>query len=100
MALIDRIFHDDSDSTRNIANHAFSAAVWFWATGRITRQDVIDTFNMTTDDEIQLDQLATYYAGLSDADKRAFHSDVEAAGVLAEVAFITKAQYKTLLGLT
>ena len=100
MALIDRIFHDDEDDLRHIANHAFSAALWFWAKGDITRQNVVDTFNMTAGDETQLDQLATHYSGLSAGDKRAFHSDVEAAGILAEGGLITKAKYKSLLGLT
>ncbi len=81
-------------------NHAFSAALWYFAKGSITRADVVAAFDMTTDDEIQLDQISTHYAGLSAADKRAFHSDVEAAGILAEGEYITKAKYKTLLGLT
>lgn len=100
MALIDRIFHDDPDSTRNIANHAFSAAIWFWATGKITRAQVIAAFSMTTDDEVQLDMLEAHYISLSVDERRSFHSDVEAAGVLAESGLITKPQYGALLGLT
>ena len=99
MALIDRIFHDDPDDTRHIANHAFSAALWFWAKGDVTRSQVIAAFNMTTEDEIQLDKLRTYYIGLSAEDKKAFHSDVEAAGILAESGLISKTKYKALLGL-
>ena len=100
MALIDRIFHDDPDGSRHVANHAFSAAVWFWAKGDITRAQVIAAFNMTAGDEVQLDELADHYQALSPQDKRAFHSDLEAAGILAEEELITKTQYKALLGLT
>jgi hypothetical protein len=100
MALIDRIFHDDPDSTRSISNHAFSASVWFWAKGDITRAQVVSAFEMTTDDEIQLDELEAHYISLSVDDRRSFHSDLEGAGVLAEQGFITKVQYKSLLGLT
>ena len=99
MSLIDRIFHDDPDSTRNITNHAFSAALWFWAKGDITRSQVIAAFNMTTDDEVQLDQLQAHYESLSTQNKKSFHSDVEAAGILAESGLITKAVYRSLLGL-
>ena len=100
MPLIDRIFRDDPDDTRNFSNHAFSAAMWFWAKGDLTRAQVIAAFNLTTQDEVQLDQLLVHYQGLSTQEKRAFHSDVEAAGILAEDGLITKAQYKALLGLT
>ena len=100
MALIDRVFHDDPDSSRWLANHAFSAAIWFWAKGSLTRQNVIDAFSMTAADEVQLDQLQAHYVSLSANDKLAFHSDLEAAGILAEQGLISKAQYAALLGLT
>lgn len=99
MALIDRIFHDDPDPDRNIPNHAFSAAVWFWATGKITRAQVIAAFNMTTNDEIQLDMLEAHYMTLTTGEQRSYHSDLEGAGILAEQGFLTKPQYKALLGL-
>ena len=99
MALIDRVFHDDPDPDRHLANHAFSAAVWFWAKGDVTRQNVIDSFNMTVEDEVQLDQLEAHYISLSVDDRRTFHADLESAGILAEGGLITKALYETLLGL-
>jgi hypothetical protein len=100
MALIDRIFHDDVDSNRNVSNHAFSAAVWFWAKGDLTRAQVIAAFEMTAADEVQLDELETHYQSLTADQKLHFHSDLEGAGVLAEQGFITKTKYKALLGLT
>lgn len=100
MPLIDLIFHDDPDEVRNLPLHAFSAAVWFWATGKLTRQNVIDAFQLMTEDEVQLDMLESHYTGLTPGERRSFHSDVEAAGNLAQLKLITKAQYKALLGLT
>lgn len=100
MPLIDRIFHDDPDPDRNISNHAFSAAVWLWARGEITRANVVATFEMTAADEVQLDELQATYAALSVDERRTFYSTLEAAGILAEGGLITKGQYKTFLGLT
>lgn len=98
MALIDRLAHDEG--VASIPNHQFSGAVYFWAKGEITRQNVIDAFNLDATDEVQLDQLSTYYTGLSDADKQEFHSRMEAAGSLLETGLITKTKYQNLLGLT
>lgn len=100
MALIDRIFHDDPDPGRYISNHAFSAAVWFWAEGELTRAQVVAAFNMTAADEVQLDELQTFYTSRTADEKLHFHSDLEAAGILAEQGLITKTKYKSLLGLT
>jgi len=97
MALIDRIFHDDPATS--ISNHAFSAALWFFAQGQVTRSQVVTAFNMDAIDEVQLDELITYYQALSNQDKRKFHSDIEAAGILAESGLITKALYKSFLGM-
>ena len=98
MALVDRLAHDPG--VESIANHDFSAACYFWALGEITRQNVVDAFNLSTEDQVQLDQLQTYYQGLNTADKQEFHSRLEAAGMLLEGEHITKAFYKNLLGLT
>lgn len=100
MALVDRLAHDGGpDATNRIANHSFSAAVYFWAKGDITRQNVIDAFNLDTTDEIQLDELSTFYTELSIEDKQEFHSRLEGAGILLESGLITKTKYKSLLGL-
>lgn len=98
MALIDRLAHDIG--TETIANHAFSAAMWFWSRGDVTRAQVIAAFALDATDEVQLDQLSTHYQALTVDRKQEFHSDMEAAGVLLESGLITKAKYKSLLGLT
>jgi len=100
MALIDRIFHDDPDPDRHIANHAFSAAIWLWARGEITRAQVVTGLNMTAADEVQLDELQVFYEAQLANEKSAFHSTVEAAGILAENGLITKAFYRGLFTLS
>ncbi len=100
MSLIDRIFHDDPDPSRNMNNHAFSAGVWFWAKGDLTRAHIVSAFELTTDDETQLDLLQAHYVSLTPGEKQSFHSDMEAAGILAESGLITKEIYQSLLGLT
>ncbi len=98
MALINRLAHDEGYAS--IANHAFSAAVWFWARGEVTRSNVINAFNLDSEDEVQLDQLSTYYQNLPVEEKRMFHSNLEAAGILLEQELIDKSKYKSLLGLS
>ncbi len=102
MALIDRIFRDSliQDPPGEISNHAFSAAAWFWATGEITRAQLVAGFGFDATDDPQLDELEAHYNGLNAQDRRVFHSNLEAAGNLAEQGFITRAKYKSLLGLT
>lgn len=100
MALIDRLFHDDPDENRHIANHEWSAALWFWSKSKVTKAQVISLFKLDATDQIQLGQLETHYNGLTTAKKTEFHSDLEAAGILAESGRITKAMYRTFLGLS
>ncbi len=100
MALVDRIFGDEVLTLSPGGNHAFSAAVWFWATGKITRAQVVAAFSFDASDDAQLDELQAFYLSLSANERRSFHSDLEAAGILAENELLTKAQYKSLFGLT
>lgn len=101
MALIDRIFRDmPNDFEGYIANHEFSAAVWFVATGRVTRAQATAALGLDVTDDPQLDELVAHYAALSIQEKRAFHSDLEAAGVLAEGGKISRTMYKNIFGLS
>lgn len=98
MALVDKIAHDSGVDSMH--NHQFSAALYFWAKGDITRQNVIDAFSLSATDETQLDQLSTFYTGLSTDDKQEFRERLEAAGMLLGSGLITKTKYKSLLGIT
>jgi len=99
MALIDKL-SQGLPNVGHIAAHTFSAAIFLWATGVITRAQVIAGLGLEASDEPQLDQLATHYTGLPADEKREFHGKVEALGVLMEVQLVTPAQFKSLLGLT
>jgi hypothetical protein len=103
MALIDRLARDAvaaASGLAPIATHAFSAALWQFAKGEFTQQNVIDAFALTADDQVQLDQLIAFYQALPAAQKTEFHQRLETAGVLLEEGFITRAKYKSLLGMT
>ena len=100
MALIDRIDHTDPDSSRHINKHAWSGAMWFFAEGDFTRAQIVTAYNMTVEDEVQLDQLIIHFQGLTPGKKAKFHNDLEAAGNLLEDGKITSAQYLNLLGLS
>lgn len=101
MALLDRIFRDQPPGYDGyIPNHAFSALVWFWATGRIGRAEVVARLGLDASDDAQLDEMVAYYQSLSNQDQKRFHSDIEAAGILAEDGLITRAEYKALFGMS
>lgn len=99
MALIDKLANDENGNIM-LAHHTFSAAGFLWATGKITRQNVIDGLGLEVSDEAQLDQLAAHYQGLSAEEKREFHGLLESVGDFLQLGLITKAQAKTLLGMT
>lgn len=103
MALIDKIGRDEPyppNGEPHLSNHAFSAALWFWSKGDLTRAQVIAGAGLTPTDEVQLDQIIAFYNTLSNAEKGQFHNRVESAGILLEGGYITRAKYKSLLGMT
>lgn len=100
MALIDRIFHTDSDENRHISNHAWASALWFFSKGQVNRTQIVNAFNLTVDDQIQLDQLIAHFQGLTVEEKSEFHSNLESAGTLAEEGLISQTLYRSFLGLT
>ena len=109
MALVDRLARPITEPDISeppeppggyLSNHAFSAAVYLWGQGIITRAQVVTGLALRTDDEPQLDQLKTTYNALTNAKKDAFHGRLEALGILLEGNYITAAFYKIQLGLT
>ena len=101
MALVDRLWRGDPNPVDPpIANHAFSAGVYLWGQGIVTRAQIVTALGLTVEDQVQFDQMKTHYDGLTTAKKDAFHGKLEALGILLEMGFITKAFYKTQLGLT
>lgn len=93
MALIDKI------ENNTIRAHEFRAAVYLWVLGEITRQNVIDFFGLAVADETQLDELSTYYTGLTATNKAAFSGRLESCNIALQAGVITKTQYKSMLGM-
>ena len=94
MALVDGL------ADIRIPAHEFSAAALLWALGEITRQNVIDVLGLEAGDEAQLDELSTFYGGLTATNKAGFHGRLEAANIALQGGYITKAKYQSLLGMT
>lgn len=55
MALFDKL------QSTELAAHEFSASLHMWAIGEITEQNIINFFNLETDDEDQLEQIKAVY---------------------------------------
>lgn len=94
--LIDRF---GSGEEGGISSHEFSAAVFFWTVGEVTRAEVIAAFEVTLTQETQLDALQTYYGTLSATDKLMFRDRLESALILLEGGKINQTKFKSLLGL-
>lgn len=97
MALIDRVGTGLSNS---ISSHSFSAAVYLWSRGVLTRNQIVNAFSLSVDDQVQLDQLATFYGTLNNTEKGLFFGRLESLNILREEGYITTQEYKNLLGLT
>ena len=101
MALVDRLSRLQPEPADGfIANHAFSAGVYLWGQGIVTRAQIVTALGLTVEDQVQFDQMKTHYEGLTTAKKDAFHGKLEALGILLEMGFITPTFYKSKLGLT
>jgi hypothetical protein len=101
MALVDRLSRVPPEPAEGyIANHAFSAGVYLWGQGIVTRAQIVTALGLTVEDQIQFDQMKTHYDGLTATQKGDFHGKLEALGILLEMGYISKAFYKTQLGLT
>jgi len=96
MGLFERWTADDSTK---IPVHGFGAALSELARGAITRQNVIDEFELTGDDLTDLDAIiATHQALGSDDAKLAFRTTLEDVMILCEEGRYTKTVAKTRLG--
>jgi hypothetical protein len=104
MALQDRFQQRNlGDNVISIPTNQFSAALSLWAegTGTITRQSVIDSFNLDSAEEEGLDKLKTAYESKdSDVSKLAYLIRVKNVLMLLEQGRVTIGQVVTILELT
>ncbi len=93
--LVQRLAHDPA--VESISNHAFSASLYLWGRGKITRAQLVAAFNLTATEELQLNDIKAHFDSLTANEKLAFHGELESLGILLEGQFITQQQYKNLL---
>lgn len=92
-------FKDEATDRRSV--HGFSGSLILLADGDITRQNIIDFFNLDNVDEIQLDELIANYNGEPNAVKKlAYIYKTENVLINYEAGLLTESQVKTFLGLS
>ncbi len=101
MALIDRLAFDNPGpgGAENIASHTFAAGAWFIHQGLKTVAEIKTMFNMSTEDEVQMDLLVAHYQGLSASDKELFPELLERTLIFLSNGLITKSEAKSLMGM-
>jgi hypothetical protein len=67
--------------------------------GEVSRQDIVDAFDLSVEDQEQLDRLITYYQGLSVEDKIRFGDRLHSGVICLQAGLITKAKLRDLLAL-
>jgi len=97
MALIDRLKPDADDD--KISSHVFSAVVYLWNRGKITRAEVISKLGLLTADEVQLDALDSTYQALPPPHQIAHHGLIESCVIALEEGMITPQEMETILGM-
>lgn len=96
MSLFDRI---TIPGPTKIAVHELSAALTEWATGGVTRQQVIDEFTLTGDDVTNLDAIQATYSALTDAFLKAeYLVRMLNVFILVEAGVYPEAKAKSRLG--
>lgn len=101
MSLIDRLDHTGPPPEGGyILGHQFSATLWFLSKGDITRARVVSDFALSVTDQVQLDQIITFYGTLVAAEKAQFHSRVESGLMRLQTGLDTRAEFKARLGMT
>ena len=101
MGLYARLTADDNTK---VSVHAFGAALRLWSSVHITRQNVIDAFNLAGSDVTELDALQSTYSGMATNNinnalaKQAFRDRMEDVFILCEAGLLTENQAKTMLG--
>ena len=101
MVLIDRLARDnDLPPDQRVSGHLFEAALWLWLRGHITKQAVVTTFSLDVADSAKLDEFQTTFNAKNPAvEKIAYFADVTSALVGLQQGKITKALFKTIVGI-
>lgn len=104
MALFDRLGRQEGEADK-LPTHAFSEAVRLWLTGAggadaISRSDIVTFFELSSQDEVQLDALkAVYDAKGTNLEKLNFLGLLHAVITLVEHSpQMTKSRARAILG--
>lgn len=100
--LVDRIAQDDERGhAYSLSAHEFSAALFLYGVGELTKAQIEGSIQppFGAADQTQFDAVITYINGLTANQKLAFHGRIEACNVLLQSGKITKAKYKSMLGI-
>ena len=99
MGLYERWSAEPGDGVEKLPEHAFGSALSEYARGVVTKDQLVTAFNMSAEDESELDAIAVKYAALpAGLAKAAFIAKLEDVMVLSSAGFYSKAKAKTELG--
>ena len=88
------------DDVKGIPTNQFCAALFLWADGSFTRKNVVDSFQITNDEAIQLDRLIAVYVTKPTALlKLAYLLRIKNVLMLLEQGRVTIEQVKSILEL-
>lgn len=96
MALIDRFGPSPDD---RFSTHAFSAMIYLWKRGEITRNKVVNEFGLNGAEQNQLDDIGIHYDYLNSEAQATYRGLVEGALIAYEAGHITKAKVRNILGM-
>lgn len=97
MGLYDRWVGTTEDN--KIAVHVFGAGLSELARGAVTKQQLVDAFNLDAAEETELDAIIATYQGLGSAvEQYRFIGKLEDVMILSESGFYTEAKAKSELG--
>lgn len=101
MALIERLMGKDRIANPRIHVHSFIAAMGEWERGRTNRAQIVASFGLRPEDEIDLDALISQASGMSPAERFKFRTELHDVLLLAEdeVGYTTAAMVRARLGI-
>lgn len=99
MSLIDKIIRSNTIPNEDqIGGHMFEAVFWLWMNGHLTDQNIINVFNLTSNEFTKLQEISSNFQ--SAADKIKFFFDLWSATLLVQNQLISRNKYLNILGIT
>jgi hypothetical protein len=103
MGLVDRLYHTTQDPAvgGKIGVHAFMAAMGELERGEVTRAQIVTAFNLSAEDETELDALISAGQAMPAAERFKFSQALHDVLLLGEAGYhyTTKAELRTRFGI-